>query len=104
MRTLVEASLPPRDFHNFHGITGENVGAFLVEPYQVLIDPDDGLGSPAEPMWIVLEEYPGDALRGYCLAYGDNDERYQWAIVEHQGVGWVRIVGDETFASALKHM
>jgi hypothetical protein len=104
VRMLVEASLPPLDFHNFHGITGENVGAFLVEPYQVLVDPDDGLGSPTEPMWIVLEQHPGDALRGYCGAYGAHDDGYDWAIVEHQGAGWVCIVGGETFANALKHM
>jgi hypothetical protein len=102
--TLVEAFLPPLDFHNFHGITGENVRAFLVEPYQVLVDPDDGLGSPAEPMWIVLEEHPSYALRRYCVACGANDEGYDWAIVEYEGAGWVRIVGGETFANALEHI
>ncbi len=109
-------------FHNYHGITSENLRAHLVDPYPVEIDPDDSLGTPPVTMWVVLDEHPGSTGhdRGYSVVYCPDPEnltpsqreRYLesspellWGVAEFGPDGrGVLVCGAESFAEALSHM
>lgn len=96
--TLIEQQLPVLTT-NFHGITSANIHSFLVEPYLVMVDPDD-LESVARKMWIVLEER-GDA--GYLIAY--DVEFNSWAVVERgTNSGYTQILAANTLSGALDGM
>ncbi len=65
-------------FENFHGITPQNLHSFLVEPYEVVVDPDDLESSP-RPMWVVLHE-SRQPRQGYVVVFDPQES--SWGIAE----------------------
>ena len=89
-------------FDNYHGITKENIESFLVEPFTVLVDPDD-LETTIRPMWVVLQERK-DINEGYSIAHDPSSN--EWAVIEHAGTDkqFIAVVWGETLAEALASM
>ena len=87
---------------NFHGITKENIETFLVEPFTVLVDPDD-LETTTRPMWVVLQERK-DINEGYSIAYDPYSDG--WAVIEHAGMDnhFIAVTWGDTLAEALDSM
>lgn len=102
VRKLLEDELARGEpFHNWHGITAQNVRAFLVEPFPVLIDPDD-LETKTRTMWVVLLEC-GKATEGYIIVYDPLSET--WKVAENLKDDHYRVVvTGPSFAQALNGM
>lgn len=66
-------------FRNRHGITPQNIHAFLVEPFPVLTEPDD-LETQTRTMWVVLQEC-AEPTEGYVIVYDPHSET--WNFAEH---------------------
>lgn len=106
VKLIVDEELERSDFlWNYHGITRENITSFLVEPYEVIVDPDD-LETPPRPMWVVLHEYPGAADPGYLVVYDPNDpDGPDWGIAErYPNGGYVLNIGAGSLTDALNGM
>lgn len=90
-------------FENFHGITQDNLRKFLVDPYQVLVLPDDGGETETRHMWVVLQEFK-DPEKGYLIAYDPLTR--QWELIEKlQEKGeYLDVLGADTLADALTSM
>lgn len=94
----IAADLP---FQNHHGITRENLDQFLVEPHEVLVDPDD-LETEPRLMWVVLQERP-DSAAGYSIVL--DPLRDSWGVAERaQGGGATLLISAPTLAAALDGM
>ena len=94
----IDADLP---FQNHHGITRENLDQFLVEPHEVLVDPDD-LETEPRLMWVVLQERP-DPAAGYSIVF--DPLRDSWGVAERaQGGGATLLISAPTLAAALDGM
>lgn len=84
-------------FENLHGITKENLSTFLVEPYSVLVDPDD-LETEEREMWVTIQ--PQDEL---LIAFDPLKE--SWAVIEPlNNDKFLQVVSGETLAEALDGM
>lgn len=89
-------------FANSHGITVENLRTFLVDPYEVVVDPDD-LETATRTMWVVLHECPSSPREGYLVTY--DPLRSSWSVVERgRSDEFIQVVGAETLAAALEAM
>ena len=85
------------EFKNFHGVTKDNISTFLVEPYSVLVDPDD-LETEERKMWVTLQP-PGELL----IAFDPLKE--SWAVIESLNNNkFLQVVSGETLAEALDGM
>jgi hypothetical protein len=104
VKRILQAEIASRSaFENFHGITEYNLDDFIVEPYQVLVEPDDGSESETRFMWVVLKEYrPND--NGYLIAYDPLTDG--WKLIEKQQNEriFAEVLGADTFAEALTGM
>lgn len=102
VRQLVSAQLDAGvDFENFHGITRENVASCLVEPYEILVDPDD-LKTAPRLMWVVLHERRV-AQEGYVVVFDPSDS--SWGVAELTGeAAGTLIVSAASLARALAGM
>ena len=101
IQALVEAQLRGAAFHNCHGITPGNVDRFLVEPRQVLVDPDD-LETGPRRMWIVLQER-ASAADGYSVVFDETNG--SWGVAELAPNGdCVLVVSADSMAEALDAM
>lgn len=87
-------------FDNSHGVTPQNVRAFLVEPSCVRVDPDD-VESPPRQMWVVLREQPGSP-GNYAVVY--DPQVSGWGVVERTTEGYVLVCAADSLASALTSM
>jgi len=64
VKILVKERLNNVDsFENFHGVKKDNLSSFLVEPYAVLVNPDD-LETEEREMWVVLN-LPGEMFLAF---------------------------------------
>jgi hypothetical protein len=102
LKALVARELERGDeFDNLHGVNSANVRSFLVEPFTVLVDPDDLETKPRE-MWVVLQER-GNPAEGHVIVY---DAQFKsWAVAEHVSDGkFVAVVAAPTLAGALEGM
>ena len=89
------------NFMNYHGITLVNLGYFLVEPFEIYVDPDDLETSPRY-MWVVLQEYK-DIKLGYSVVFDPYNNN--WGIAEHiSSDEYVLVIGAETLKDALEGM
>lgn len=89
VRKLLEDELARGEpFRNWHGITVQNVHAFLVEPFPVLTDPDD-LETKPRTMWVVLQEC-AKTTEGYVIVYDPLSET--WNVAEHLKDDHYRVV------------
>jgi hypothetical protein len=104
VKRILQAEFAKRStFVNFHGINEANLGDFIVEPYQVLVESDDGGETETRLMWVVLKEYrPND--NGYLIAYDPLSKG--WKLIEkHQEESkFAEVLGADTFADALTGM
>lgn len=66
-------------FLNYHGITLENLHHFLVDPFEIYVDPDDLETSPRN-MWVVLQEYE-NIKKGYSIVYDPFTN--SWGVAEY---------------------
>ena len=100
---FVEAELGRSDgLENLHGITKANVRQFLVTPYEVTVDPDDGESAPRR-MWVVLHERA--PVRGaYAVVLNPAD--LTWGVVEwtDSGERLTMVVAAATLFEALEGM
>lgn len=88
-------------FVNYHGITLENLQYFLVEPFEIFVDPDDLETSPRN-MWVVLQEYK-DVKDGYSIVFDPYDNG--WGITEHiSNDEYVMVSGAANLKEALEGM
>lgn len=91
-------------FDNWHGITADNLAQFLVTPYEVTVDPDDGGETKPRAMWVVLHER-SEAEKGYMIAY---DACFNgWALLEHTAGSehpFVQVIGGDSLAEVLDGM
>ena len=88
-------------FDNSHGITPENVRSFLVEPYAVMVDPDD-LETPAREMWVVLHERR-DPREGYVVVLDPRES--SWGVAEFTGKPYLTLlISANSLAEALTGM
>jgi len=99
-RIVREEIVRSERFENSHGITLQNLGEFLVEPFTIRVDPDDRESSTRE-MWVVLQEYPQQA-EGYSVVYDPSHNG--WGVAERAGVDYVLICSAPTLAGALTSM
>ena len=91
------------DFSNVHGITGDNLESFLVEPFEILIDPDD-LETAVRPMWVVLQEH-GDPSCGHVIVYDPSAPGSRCGVaVNARRDEYVLVVGANSLAEALNGM
>lgn len=89
-------------FDNWHGITRANIKSFIVEPYEVPVDPDD-LASPPRKMWVVLHENPTIPAAGYVVVFDPHEAT--WGVAERcSSIDFVLIVSAATMALALESM
>jgi len=102
VKRIVRAELDKgTGFENWHGITPENIEAFLVDPYQARVDPDD-LETTPRPMWVVLHERqkPRD---GYVVVFDPLTE--SWGVAEFTGdPELTMVIGADSFSAALEGM
>jgi hypothetical protein len=98
--SILEAELAALgEFQNFHGITKTNIRSLLVEPYRVLVDPDDLETEPRE-MWAFLQERSDE---GYILAF--DPLLGSWSVVERTGgKAYVQVISSTSLAGALNGM
>lgn len=88
-------------FSGSHGISPDNVIDFAVDPYLVLVDPDDLETSPRE-MWVVLQQLPS-ATEGYLIAL--DPLTLAWVVAEYVGDGnFQAIVSAPSLSEALEGM
>jgi hypothetical protein len=88
-------------FENFHGITPENLRSFLVEPYEVVVDPDD-LETGPRPMWVILHERR-QPRADYVVVFDPQDS--SWGIAEFTDKpALTLVVSGPTLAEALSSM
>ena len=88
-------------FRNFHGITPQNLQSFLVEPYEVVVDPDD-LETNPRPMWVVLHERR-QPREGYVVVF--DPLHSSWGIAEFTNDSKLTlVVSAPSFAKALEGM
>ncbi len=98
VRKEVSKNLP---FENFHGITRENLGSFVVEPFAAQVDPDDLETKPRE-MWIIAQERPGSE-EGYVVVYDPLEGG--WGVAEcERDRRYILVIGAESLAEALDGM
>jgi hypothetical protein len=89
-------------FANHHGITRANIRQFVVDPFLIEVDPDDGIASSAIVMWVVLKER-NEPKSGYAIVY--DVERDSWGVAESDADGrWSLVVGADSFEEALSAM
>lgn len=87
------------EFDNFHGITKVNAKSFLLEPYQVIVDPDD-LETQPRDMWIVMREPRPD---GFLIAF--DSLLKMWSVVERVSEGaYVQVISGSSLEEALNGM
>lgn len=88
-------------FLNWHGISLLNIEQYLVEPFEILIDPDD-LETEARNMWVVLtlrKSYE----EGYVIVYDPLVK--SWGVASHVKDGnFILDVAGESFYDALDSM
>ena len=98
--SILEAELAGLgEVQNFHGITKANIRSFLVEPYRVLVDPDDLETEPRE-MWAFLQERPHE---GYLLAF--DPLLRSWSVIERTGAtAFIQVTSSASLAGALNGM
>lgn len=85
------------EFDNYHGITKDNLNKFLIDPYQVLVDPDD-LETDERNMWVVLK------LSEQSLVAIDPLDK-SWSVLHPLQKGkFIKTIGEETLAEALDGM
>jgi hypothetical protein len=103
VRDKVEEELRRGDsFNNSHGITKENIRLFLVEPYEVTVDPDD-LETAPRKMWVVLHQLLSTPQDGYLVTY--DSMRAGWSVTERsRTVDFVQVVAAKSLAAALEAM
>lgn len=88
-------------FVNYHGITLENLRRFLVEPFEIFVDPDDLETSPRY-MWVVLQEFK-NIKEGFAIGFDPYDSG--WGLTEHvSDENYVMVSGADTFQEALVGM
>jgi hypothetical protein len=88
-------------FHNWHGITSENIRSFLVEPFAVWTDPDD-LETRFRAMWVVLQECR-KPTEGYVIVYDPLSK--SWNVAEHvKGGDYIVVITGPSLARALEGM
>ena len=88
-------------FRNFHGITPKNLQSFLVEPYEVIVDPDDLETSPRS-MWVVLHERQ-QRHEGYVMVFDPQES--SWGIAEFTSDSVLTLViSAPSFSEALEGM
>jgi len=91
-----------RELENFHGITPDTIQQFLVDPFQVLVHPDDGGETSSRYMWIILQECK-EINQGYLIAY--DPLLNQFDVVEQLRDGsFLQVCGGPSFADALNGM
>lgn len=84
-------------FENFHGITKENIRAFLVKPYLVQVDPDD-LETEIRDMWVVLSP-PSEMLVAF------DPQQKIWAVIEPSSdENYIQVVFGASLSEALDGM
>jgi hypothetical protein len=87
-------------FSNFHGITADNLEAFLVPPFEIMVDPDD-LETQIRPMWVVLQ-VSASPKDGQVIVY---DPDGHWGVAEHVRDGdYVLVTAAPSLAEALDGM
>ena len=88
-------------FNNFHGISPHNLQSFLVEPYEVMVDPDD-LEQNQRPMWVVLHERQ-QPREGYVVVF--DPKHSSWGIAEFTSeAALTLVISAATLAKALDGM
>ncbi|MBM7662806.1 hypothetical protein JOC85_003617 [Bacillus mesophilus] len=88
-------------FVNYHGITPENMWQFLVEPFEIFVDPDD-LETTPRNMWVVLQEFK-NIKEGFAIVFDPYDKG--WGLTEHvSDDNYVMVSGADTLHAALEGM
>jgi hypothetical protein len=91
-----------RQIDNWHGITLNNLPRYMVSPYEVMVDPDDGNKTEPRSMWVILHEPSED---GYLVGY--DPLRSAWVVLERTPKGkspFVQIATGKNLANALDAM
>lgn len=92
------------NFDNWHGISVKNLSKFLVAPYEVFVDPDDGGESKPRNMWVVLHERTNPD-EGYLVAYDPFSKG--WSLLERTPVtekSFIQVTAGESLADVLESM
>ncbi|MCA1030336.1 hypothetical protein LCL95_04690 [Bacillus timonensis] len=102
VRMIVEQDVEHLDeFLNYHGITKGNLHLFLVEPFEIFVDPDDLETSPRN-MWVILQE-SNNIHDGFAIVY--DTLKNSWGVSEHvSNDEYVMVIGAETLKEALEGM
>jgi len=100
---LAAALKESTEFDNAHGITPGNIRSFLVKPYKVSVDAEDGDGSKSREMWIVLTE-ARDPQRGYVVVLDPSNG--QWGVAEYAAEkdSWILVGANDSLAGVLSAM
>ena len=89
------------NFINYHGITLDNLNYFLVEPFEIFVEPEDLDTSPRN-MWVVLQEYK-DIKDGYSIVFDPRNSG--WGITEQlSNDKYILVIGAASFKEALEGM
>jgi len=98
--SILEAALAELgEVQNFHGVTKANIRSFLVQPYRVLVDPDDLETKPRE-MWAVMQVRSNE---GYVLAF--DPLLRSWSVIGRtSATAYVQVISSTSLAEALNGM